>query len=168
MVDATATSLTERLHARIKRDGPMTFHDWMKAALYDVHEGYYCRGDRIRQGRAGDYRTAPETTPLFAKTFAHYFARLWQEFGSPSEFVIIEAGAGGGDFANGVLQALQSEFADLFSGTRYLIDEISDNASAQIAAKLSEFHDHVEFRRLSEITDPFAQGIVFSNELIDA
>src|SRR5207302_5541563 len=72
------------------------------------------------------------------------------------------------DFADGVLQALQSEFADLFSVTRYLIDEISDDARAQIAAKLSEFQDHVEFRRLSEITDPFAQGIIFSNELIDA
>src|SRR6266849_2319234 len=101
-------SIAERLRAGIERDGPLSFYDWMQAALYDEREGYYCRRDRIRQGRAGDYRTAPETSPFFAATFARYFAKLFAELGSPSQFTIVEAGAGSGEFARGVLTALQT------------------------------------------------------------
>ena len=77
-------SLEERLRARIKREGPISFYDWMKAALYDEHEGYYCRADKLQQGRQGDYRTAPETSPLFAATFANYFSKLFAELGPPT------------------------------------------------------------------------------------
>ena len=69
------SSLATRLRERIAREGPMTFHDWMEAALYDAEDGYYC-GDRIRWGREGDYRTSPERSDLFAATFARYFAKL--------------------------------------------------------------------------------------------
>ena len=60
---ASQNNLAARLRARIRRDGPISFHDWMQAALYDERDGYYIRPDLIRQGRAGDYRTAPETSP---------------------------------------------------------------------------------------------------------
>ena len=42
-------------------------------------EGYYCRSDLPRWGREGDYRTSPERSPLFAATFARYFAALDEE-----------------------------------------------------------------------------------------
>src|SRR5947207_2212229 len=96
-------SLADRLRERIRREGPISFYDWMQAALYDESEGYYCRPGRVRQGRSGDYRTAPETSSLFAVTFACYFAKLFAELGSPSQFTIVEAGAGSGQFAEGVL-----------------------------------------------------------------
>src|SRR5438105_4159369 len=95
--------LAERLRARIRREGPISFCDWMRAALYDPIDGYYCQTDRIRQGRAGDYRTAPESSPLFAATFARYFTRLFSELGSPSSWTVFEAGAGSGEFAHGFL-----------------------------------------------------------------
>jgi len=31
--------LAERLRNRIRRDGPITFRDWMQAALYDREAG---------------------------------------------------------------------------------------------------------------------------------
>src|ERR687893_237166 len=68
------TPLAERLRERIDGRGPVTFRDWMEAALYDEREGYYRRADLARWGPAGDYRTAPERTPLFAATFARDFA----------------------------------------------------------------------------------------------
>src|SRR5712691_2856137 len=108
-------SLAERLRARIRREGPISFHDWMQAALYDEREGYYCRSDLDRQGRAGDYRTAPETSPLFAATFARYFAKLFTELGSPSSWTILEAGAGSGEFERGVLSGLKSNHPTVFS-----------------------------------------------------
>ena len=94
-----------------EREGPISFHDWMQAALYDEREGYYCRPDRIPQGRAGDYRTAPETSPLFAATFAWYFSKLFAELffemGSPPAWTIFEAGAGGGEGEVGLAAAHQ-------------------------------------------------------------
>ena len=163
-----SSSLAERLRARIRREGPISFRDWMQAALYDEHEGYYCRSDLDRQGRAGDYRTAPETSPLFGATFARYFAKLFTELGSPSSWIILEAGAGSGEFARGVLTGLKSNYPDVFRATRYAIDEISPDCRTRVALRLSEFSDHVEFLTVNEIAEPTANLIIFSNELIDA
>jgi SAM-dependent MidA family methyltransferase len=161
-------SLTARLLARIEREGPISFRMWMQAALYDERDGYYCRSDRVRQGRAGDYRTAPESSPLFAATFARYFSQLFAELGSPSSWTIFEAGASSGAFAHGVLTALQAHHSRVFAATNYVIDEVSRAARLQAAARLSDFADRVRFERLPEVTLPVYPGIVFSNELIDA
>lgn len=161
-------SLVERLRARIKQDGPITFRDWMQAALYDDREGYYCRPGPVRQGRAGDYRTAPESSPLFAATFARYFSKLFVELGSPSSWTICEAGAASGEFADGVLTALQSHHPKVFAATSYVIDEVSPDARTRTAARLSDFLDRIKFQRLIKVENQFGVGIVFSNELIDA
>ena len=87
--------LTERLRESIRREGSITFHDWMKAALYDPDGGYYQRSDRKRWGREGDYRTSPERSELFAATFARYFVALAEEL------TIVECGGGDGSFAVG-------------------------------------------------------------------
>lgn len=161
-------SLTERLRARIEREGPISFCDWMAAALYDERDGYYCRANPVRQGRAGDYRTAPESSPLFAATFARYFSQLFFQLGSPSSWTIFEAGAGSGEFAFGVLAALQERHPRVFAATNYVIDEVSADARLRAAARLSDFAERVRFAPLSEIRAPVEAGIVFSNELIDA
>src|SRR5712691_5040384 len=166
------TGLNERLRARIKRDGPISFRDWMQAALYDEREGYYCRPDLVPQGRAGDYRTAPESSPLFAATFAWYFSKLFAELffemGSPPTWTVFEAGAGGGEFAHGVLNTLKTHYPEVFSATSYVIDEVSPAARRRAAARLSGFAEHVTFLGFDEINHPAGVGVVFSNELIDA
>ena len=165
-------SLAERLRARINHEGPISFRDWMQAALYDERDGYYCRPDRIPQGRAGDYRTAPETSPLFGATFAHYFSKLFAdlvfELGSPPRWTIFEAGAAGGEFAHGVLKGFKTDYPEVFSATSYVIDEISPAARRRTAERLSEFSGHVTFQRFAEIDNRANAGVVFSNELIDA
>jgi SAM-dependent MidA family methyltransferase len=165
--DSRAPALADRLRDRIMRDGPITFHDWMEAALYDERDGYYRRADRIRQGRAGDYRTAPETSPLFGATFANYFAQCYTSLGSPGNWTIFEMGAGRGDFAHAVLTTLRTSFPDAFAATRYLIGELGDEARNAAAQKLSNYSDRVEFHPLEQLTPPFS-GIIFSNELLDA
>ena len=166
------TGLSKRLRARIERDGPISFRDWMQAALYDEREGYYCRPDRIPQGRAGDYRTAPETSPLFAATFAWYFSKLFAELffemGSPPAWTIFEAGAGGGEFAHGILNTFRTNYPEVFSATSYVIDEVSPATRVRASARLSEFTERVTFQHFDEIKDPASVGVVFSNELIDA
>ncbi|MGI8896887.1 MAG: class I SAM-dependent methyltransferase, partial [Pyrinomonadaceae bacterium] len=161
------SSLTDRLHERIRSEGPITFYEWMKAALYDPEQGYYCRSDRERWGRQGDYRTSPERSVLFAATFARYFARLHQDLGSPLELTIVEVGAGAGHFAETVLETLQLRFPDIFSKTHYVIDEASPDSWSRSRLRLARFGPRVEFEPLAAL-DPLDHAIVFSNELLDA
>lgn len=167
MIEATATlDLTGRLRERIRREGPMTFYDWMKLALYDVKEGYYCRNDRQRWGREGDYRTSPERSPLFAATFARHFAKLYDELEKPSCCTIVEVGGSDGHFAGGVLQSLQDFFPHVFSAINYVLDEVSPHSRSLAQGRLLPFTDRVEFRKLDEMD--VETGVVFSNELLDS
>ena len=160
--------LAERLRARIRRAGAMSFPDWMAAALYDERAGYYCRLDREVWGRAGDYRTSAERSFLFAATCAHYFAALHERLGAPGEWTIWECGAGAGRFARRVLDTLAQDHPHLFSATRYFIDEASAPARERARELLAPFGERVEFRRIGEQSAPSEAGIVFANELLDA
>ncbi|HKP72065.1 MAG TPA: SAM-dependent methyltransferase, partial [Pyrinomonadaceae bacterium] len=140
----------------------------MAAALYDERGGYYCRPDRPRWGRSGDYRTSPELSPLFAATFASHFAALHAELDAPPRWTILEAGAGAGDFAHGVLQTLRRDHPRVFQATRYLLDERSPDARRRAREKLSEFADRIDFRSLGGRGLSIETGIIFSNELLDA
>jgi SAM-dependent MidA family methyltransferase len=119
----------------------------MEAALYDPEFGYYTRADLKRWGREGDYRTSAERSELFAATFARYFAKLYEELGRPSQWSIIEVGAGDGSFARRVQRALEEEYPRIFEATRYHISEIH-NVSRPIRG-----------------SNPI---LYFSNELLDA
>ena len=148
-------SLAERLSELIRREGAISFHDWMKAALYDPDGGYYQRSERTRWGREGDYRTSPERSELFAATFAHYFVGLAEEL------TIVECGAGDGSFAFGVLSTLREK------NPRYIVYDVSKDALDRSRERLAEFGDRVEFysdwNRVS-----VKRGIYFANELLDA
>jgi SAM-dependent MidA family methyltransferase len=159
-----ASPLAEQLSERIRRHGPLTFHDWMRTALYDPTDGYYCRAGSKKWGREGDYRTSAERSSLFAATFARYFVRLFENLDKPREWTIVEAGAGEGRFAHGLLETLQNYFPHVYSVTRYIISEVSSNTV--LRKRLEAFTDRVQFRRLEELEA--VAGIVFSNELLDA
>jgi SAM-dependent MidA family methyltransferase len=160
----SSTSLSERLRERIEREGPLTFRDWMCAALYDPEGGYYCRSDLRRWGREGDYRTSPERTSLFAATFARYFVRLYEQLGKPEVFRIVESGAGAGHFASGVLANLQRNFPEVLATTTYVVDETSASSRDLVRERLQPFGNRVEFFE----GQTFDTGVVFANELLDA
>src|SRR5438128_5330407 len=56
-------ALKERIIARIRDEGPITFRDFMAMALYEPRLGYYCSG-REAIGRDGDYVPSPEVSPI--------------------------------------------------------------------------------------------------------
>ena len=164
---AASLSLNEYLIDRIRREGPITFHEWMREALYNDPAGYYVRPGATIWGRAGDYRTSPETSELFAATFARFFANLYQQLGEPESFHIVECGAGDGSFAEGVLHSLHSFFPDVYSAATYFVVEVGFNRHSDIRQRLARFATKVELisdRDLCELNP----GIVFSNELLDA
>ncbi len=161
-----ASALAARLRERIKNEGPIPFYEWMKAALYDPQDGYYCRTHQKKWGREGDYRTSPERSSLFAATFARYFAGLYEELGRPAKWTLVEVGAGDGHFASGVLQTFQEFFPDVFAATSYVVDEVSSHSQSLARQRLEAFADRVVFKEPNDIQiDP---GVVFSNELLDA
>ncbi len=168
MIDTLAKpeSLATRLREQIAREGPITLYDWMKSALYAEEGGYYCKDGRTRWGRAGDYRTSPERSELFAATFAGYFSKLYAELDSPKRWTILECGAGEGHFAEGVLQTLQNFYPRVFTSTSYAIDEVSSHSRTLAQERLKPFADRVKLQTLDEIE--IESGVVFSNELLDA
>ncbi len=139
----------------------------MQAALYDSAGGYYQRSDLERWGRAGDYRTSPERSELFAATFARYFSKLYDELKRPAAWSIVEFGAGDGRFAAGVLKTLADRFPQAFAATSYVVYDVSDDALRRARARLTRFAARVEF--CSEFENlPGRPGIYFANELLDA
>ncbi|HEV7797250.1 MAG TPA: SAM-dependent methyltransferase [Pyrinomonadaceae bacterium] len=163
---SNSSALAARLRERIAREGPITFYAWMKAALYDPIDGYYCKAGRTRWGREGDYRTSPERSGLFAASFAHYFARLYAQLGSPDEWTILEAGGGDGHFAERLLQALEKSFPRVFSATCYVVEEVSFHSRTLAGERLRAFADRVQLKKLDDVE--INCGVVFSNELLDA
>jgi SAM-dependent MidA family methyltransferase len=117
---------------------------------------------------AGDSLTSPARSPLFAATFARYVVRLYEELEAPDRWTIIEAGAGAGHFAAGLLETLERDFPLVFERTRYIVDEVSDDAQERVRARLASFKERVEFHRLTEVRETFDTAVVFSNELLDA
>src|SRR6266566_6860595 len=90
------TPLTDILREEIARKGPMTFHRFMDAALYDPIHGYY-RQPRDPIGKEGDFFTAEQLQPVFGILIAARIKQLYREMGEPSDFVVVELGAGRGE-----------------------------------------------------------------------
>ena len=57
------TPLALKLKERIRRDGPITVAEYMRACLSDPEHGYYVRQRAI--GAAGEFITAPEISQTF-------------------------------------------------------------------------------------------------------
>ena len=109
------TPAGELLAAEIRRDGPIPFRRFMEVALYHPEHGYY-RSARQRFGTAGDFFTAEQLQPVFGTLVAACVRRLWRQMGRPSDFTVVELGAGRGDMA------------DAFSEWRYVPVEIETGA----------------------------------------
>ncbi|HEX3560109.1 MAG TPA: SAM-dependent methyltransferase [Pyrinomonadaceae bacterium] len=189
--DSGTTTLGAKLRARLRLEGAITFREWMSAALYDEQDGYYQRGVE-RWGRAGDYRTSPERSALFAATFARHFASLFDELGRPPVLHLLEAGGGAGHFAQDFLSTLRRDAPRVFDSTRYVFDEASADSRARAAALLAPFDACVEFQHLVDLDQrgdcaqredsselqsragregfvlPYEYAFAFSNELLDA
>ena len=104
--------------------GHLSFARFMELALYAPGLGYYSAGMQ-KFGRQGDYVTAPEISPLFAKCVAKQCQQILTATGGGD---IIEFGAGSGLFAKDVLLELE-QLGSL--PTHYFILEVSAELRAR-------------------------------------
>src|SRR5689334_22266490 len=101
MSSAIISPLQERIVERIRQEGPLTFADYMRMALYDPEYGYYVTGS-AKMGWEGDYYTSSDVTPLFAHCLGRQLFQMWEQLGHPTPFTVLEQGAGRGDLARQV------------------------------------------------------------------
>lgn len=154
------------VRAAIRERGPVPFAWFMEQALYHPEHGYYSAG-RCAIGRAGDYFTNVSVGPLFGRLLAAQFAEMWGALGWPKDFVIVEQGAHGGDFACDMLTTAQEQHSEFFAALCYRIIEPFPVLRERQAAALAAFDAKVHWRRSLEELPPF-RGVHFSNELLDA
>lgn len=131
----------------LEREGPVTFRDYMEEALYG-EDGYYATGG----GPGDDFRTAPETHPAFAETFAELFMDAGFD-------AVLEAGAGAGHFAETLVATYAEEGRDL----EYVAVDRSGDAREELRERVPE----ARVESSLDAVDGF-EGVVFSNELLDA
>jgi SAM-dependent MidA family methyltransferase len=156
-------SLTERLCERIAREGPISFRDFMAAALYDPAEGYYARGAAI--GERGDFVTSPYVSPAFAKAIARKFSQEAASISGEVDFV--EVGAGEGRFLEDFGAALAIEDPELCGRIRLTAIEKSGHARSEIRKRSFPGPLRI-FESANELAERSVSGWIFSNELYDA
>jgi SAM-dependent MidA family methyltransferase len=166
---ANATELERRLIEQIWRDGPLTFRDFMQAALYNPDLGYY-NTHRQKIGAEGDYYTSSNVHAAFGAVLANALLDMWvSESGADSNNLeIIEFGPGSGQLAHDIISALGSEHPTTVGKLRYVLVETSPVLRSVQHEKLIDFKDRVRWSSLDELTSNPIKGIVVSNEFIDA
>lgn len=155
--------LIQVIHDKIAAHGGwISFSRYMELALYAPGLGYYSAGTK-KFGAAGDFVTAPEISPLFARTLARQVAQVLATTGGD----VLELGAGTGRLAAQLLLELQQ--LDTLPRS-YLILEVSAHLRVvqqeTLAASLPvDLLSRVEW--LDALPDAFI-GLVLGNEVLDA
>jgi SAM-dependent MidA family methyltransferase len=127
------------------------FDRFMGDALYGP-DGFYTTGGRA--GRRGDFLTSPEVGPLFGSVVARFLDAEWRRIGEPSEFVVVDAGAGPGTLARSVLSAEPA----CAGAMRYVAVDVSE-------AQRAQHPDGVE--SVDELPAGPFDGVIIANELLD-
>jgi SAM-dependent MidA family methyltransferase len=157
--------LVAELLARIEREGPITFYEFMRAALYDVRHGYYST-QAAATTRGGDYVTSPEIHPVFGTLIAEQLREMWQAMGQPARFDIVEPGAGRGLLARDIVRAAARDSA-FGAAVRYSVVD----SSAVMMRERRRVFDEAGLAENIASCDALPHritGCVLSNELIDA
>jgi len=157
---------SERVAAHIRdeiaaRGGWIAFSRYMELALYAPGIGYYSAGAK-KLGKAGDFVTAPEISPLYGQTLARQVKQV-METGFED---VLEVGAGSGALAATVLEELEREQT---VPRNYLILELSadlrERSRDTLAARVPHLLERVAW--LNRLPPSFC-GLVLGNEVLDA
>lgn len=135
-------------------NGPIPFRQFMQLALYGEH-GFYSGDDNTgRAGRRGDFITSPEVGPLFGTVLARMIDDQWVQRGRPSQFTVVDAGAGPGTLARAIISA-QPQCKDALT---YVAVETSSRQRAMHPEGITS---------VAEMPATIECGIVIANELLD-
>ena len=158
-------ALVSELAGRIRRQGPLSFAEFMTAALYHPVHGYYTCG---RSARAADFRTSPQVHPVFGDLLARQAAEMHRRLGSPRRFRCVELGPGDGALAVALLPGL----AGLAGGWEYHLIEASpalrEEQKRNLAALPEPLRGRVRWSTAEDLAAEPCDAVVVSNEFFDA
>jgi SAM-dependent MidA family methyltransferase len=162
-------ALAKIIRDEAARRGVLPFARFMELALYHPALGYY-ETPRHSPGRRGDFFTSVSTGELFGQLLACQFAGWLEAEGGiqKSEVRIIEAGAHDGRLAADILSWLRIHRPKLFDQIEYGIIEPSNQRQEWQRETLKAFTNVRWFPRFNDSTIQRFNGIIFSNELLDA
>ena len=157
-----SSKLEDFILNKIRRDGPITFCQYMDMALYHHSYGYYRNGSS-KFGSGGDFVTSPE----ISSHFSHCIAKQFSVVSSTNpNYCVLELGAGSGKMACDILLALDQ--IDQLPATYYILD-----VSSELAVRQREFITERAPSLVSKVkwisewpTD--MHGVILANEVLDA
>jgi SAM-dependent MidA family methyltransferase len=184
------TTLQQLIAERIEREGPLTFADYMRMALYEPDYGYYVTGS-AKMGWAGDYYTSTDVSVLFAHCIGRQLMQMWEQLGRPDPFTVLEQGAGRGDLASQVRSwaaqeacefeaALVYHTTDIYGGmdalnlhamTAVQAEQVMDGREAQGEHEVQNAHETRHRRKEQDRCKARSlrgPHVILANELLDA
>ena len=160
-------SLKGLLIDKIKKNGPISFKDFMALCLYEENLGYYSQ-DEIRIGKHGDFVTAPHTSKLFGYLLAVQIQQFFEILENQGqELSIAEFGAGTGVLAGDILEYFKRFSNGQLERLRYVMVEPLSKRREVLKKSLSGFKDNIKIVDCLSETGRF-RGVVIANELFDA
>jgi SAM-dependent MidA family methyltransferase len=162
-------NLFDLIRGEAAKTGVLSFARFMELALYAPGCGYY-EAQKNCVGRRGDFYTSVSTGELFGQLLAFQFAGWLEDIQiSNLQPQIVEAGAHDGKLAADILNWLQSNRPELFRQIEYCILEPSAIRQQWQRETLKPFAPRVRwFSRFNDSTIQRFNGVIFSNELLDA
>ncbi len=152
--------LESAIRQGILDSGPITFAEFMDAALYSPMGGYYTRlgaGDGSAQsGGPADYFTSPMAHPAFGALITVQLRDMWRRMARPGAFTVVEMGAGDGLLARDVTSYAERFDPEFAATLEYL-------AVDRVPRQNAYYPVHGPDQIPSSIN-----GCLLSNELLDA
>ncbi|MGZ5097467.1 MAG: class I SAM-dependent methyltransferase [Usitatibacter sp.] len=158
---AHSQQLAEHIAATIADEGDwIPFSRYMDLALYAPGLGYYTAGSR-KFGSEGDFVTAPEISPMFAKCLAMQACQVLEKAGGD----ILELGPGSGLLAADLYGELKAQGK---APARYRLLEVSPDLRERQRALIAErFPQELDrFEWIDRLPEKI-RGLVIANEVLD-
>lgn len=136
----------------------------MEMALYEPGLGYYA-SEKTEIGKAGDFYTSSHLHPAFGAMIGRQVEEMWEVMKRPTDFHVIEIGAGAGYMCKDILNYLTKR--DFFNLLTYVIVEHSPFMQHKQEKLLEGFLHRVKW--CSSLKEAGSiRGCILSNELLDA
>lgn len=155
-------SLEEIIIEKIRRDGPVSFRDFMEMALYYPGLGYYTSPTNKIGLQGSDYYTCSTLSPVFGAMIARQLEQMHYLVGEEN-FTIVEYGAGTGALCHAILGYLRENTA-LYGKVGYCIIEKSPAMREREKTNLHGLN--ISWCTAIEELQPL-NGCILSNELVD-
>jgi SAM-dependent MidA family methyltransferase len=148
----------------------ITFAEYMDLVLYHPQQGYYSSGI-VEIGKEGDFFTASSLGSDFGELLAEQFVEMWEKLEKPTQFDLVEMGAGKGQLANDILNYLSQHYSQFLEALHYRIIETSSALKQEQQNLLKTWQEKglkMTWETWEELADASLVGCCFSNELVDA